>query len=120
MLSQRRINDFQGTDSEYIIYLESIVLSRPVIPILSPPSPRSDVRDEATDNSDRDEASASSIWFIPYEPETNEESLRPAKRQRTQQRWEREMDEMLPASLNSQDWSLRRKNRRALILNHDT
>ena len=79
-----------------------------MIPILSPPSPRSEVREEAVDGySDGDEAS-DTLRIIPYEPETKEESFRPAKRRRTQQRWEREMDEMIPASLYSQDWISRR------------
>ena len=107
MISRRRINDFQGTDSEYIAYLESIV--RQAIPVRSPPSPpRSVVRYEAVNDSDGDEAPLNSLKFIPYEPETNEDDPPSAKRQRIQQRWEREMNDMLH-HLSVPDWSSERE-----------
>lgn len=108
MTSQRRIDDFRGTDSEYIAYLESIV-RQAIATQHPPPSPsRSAVRREASNDSDGEEAPRNSIEFIPYEPETDGDDSRPAKKQRGQPRWEHEMDNMLH-DLNDPDWSSVRK-----------
>jgi hypothetical protein len=115
MISQGRINDFKGTVSEYITYLESLVLQKTSAHPPSthpPPSPPSDARNEAIESSDSDEASASSIEFIPYQPPpsgrenfaiwpppSNQDHFAtgfpPAKRRQQRPRWEREMDKML-------------------------
>jgi len=107
MTSRGRIDDFPGTDSEYITYLEAIV--RQAIPTRPPPSPpRSVIHYEAFNEPDSDEAPPNSIKFILYDPETNEDDLPSTKRQRIQPRWEHEMDSMLH-DLSGSDWSSERK-----------
>lgn len=103
-----RIHDFQGTDHEYITYLESLVLQATAN--CSPPSPaRSDVRDETNDNSYS--SPENPIVFVPYQPQLSEQDqyfIRPTKRKRKERRWERLMDEMISEMAAEDLWSRRR------------
>ena len=111
-IQRPRINNFQGSIDEYIVYLESIVLQRNT----PPPSPtRSDVRGEAIDGSVTDKLPYDAIKFIIHRPEAKEDdaedccSARPGKRKRVESRWEREMNEMT-SRLTPEDWASRRKS----------
>jgi hypothetical protein len=100
-MSQRKIDDFIGTDSEYIVYLERKVRHLIAHPGSLSPPPSFD------GNNDFD--------IIEYDPVSSTQdaskSLRPAKRQRTQDkgRWEGEMDAML-RDINDEDLALKRKS----------
>ncbi|CZT13617.1 uncharacterized protein RAG0_17119 [Rhynchosporium agropyri] len=112
MGSRKRINNFCGTDAEYIEYLESKVCQLSAIE--SPPSPaRSVVREDAINNCDSGKHPTTTLAFIEYDPHTDgidRPSQSPAsKRQRTQPRWEREMDEMLRDFPDTRNWASKRK-----------
>lgn len=129
MVSGRKLYpDFQGTDVEYIDYLEAIILSdatrypsaiplpplrrsatsRPSAPS-PPPSPSpSSLRDEAIENSDGDKTD-NVLEFIPYEPKA-QTSFRPAKNNGETGIWRhrknRELDDIIKDT--GKGWALRR------------
>ena len=103
MNRRRRIDNFQGTDIEYIGYLESKVAQlsnlRPAPD--SPPSPTPS-HEGVNEESDNDAA----VTFIEFDPST---LPRLAKRRRTTSlRWRIEMGEMLREISDMRDWSLKR------------
>ena len=104
MSSHGRIDNFHGTDADYIIYLELKV--QRLIGGARPPSPAtSEGRTEH--QSDGGVVSDNSpLTFEQYDPQQHVVA-RPAKRQRTASRWATEMEEMLQKI--SSDWSGRRK-----------
>lgn len=106
MSSQGRIDDFHGTDAEYIAYLESKV--QQLTGGARPPSPAtSEGRKEAINQSDSEVDSGNSTLIIEhYDPQLYD-IVRPTKRPRTELRWMTEMEYMLRDI--SSDWSRRRK-----------
>lgn len=109
---RKRIDDFCGTDTEYIDYLESKICQ--LTATESPPSPvRSVVPEDAINDCDSDEHPTPSITFIEYDPHIDRldhrsQSQAP-KRQRIQPRWEREMDEMLRDFPDAGNWASKRE-----------
>jgi hypothetical protein len=132
MASQKRRFNFQGSDQEYIAYLESLLLdvrdayraplSQPYQPSrpspASPPSPPfspslspTDVGDEVIDNFKGDDVSTNSLKLVWYQPPKDEAphcSKRGAKRKRPEPDWERVMDKMV-SEIAAKDWSSRRR-----------
>jgi len=90
MTIRTRIDNFQGSDSEYIIYLERKVtqLTRPHSP---PSSPQADVGDK--------------LRFVPFEPGTLATCGKT-----TPNRWQNEMDKMLGSFPGDGDWSSKRES----------
>ncbi len=107
MISQRRIDGFVGTDHEYIAYLESKYLELKAQSSIAHPGPPSPPPSFDGDND---------FKIFRYEPcsstQGSSQPPRPAKKQRTQERWqdrlEEEMDAML-RDINNEDLALRRK-----------
>ncbi|CAG8980093.1 hypothetical protein HYALB_00012559 [Hymenoscyphus albidus] len=105
MATEQRIDNFQGTLSEYVVYLETKV--KQLTTVYSPPSsPQSDVCDEGIDNSDAG-PSTRRIEFIPYEPDTLPQSAK--RRRKSKPRWQKEMDNMLRDIPSAEDWSSKRR-----------
>ncbi|CZT53504.1 uncharacterized protein RSE6_15114 [Rhynchosporium secalis] len=109
---RKRVDDFCGTDTEYIDYLESKICQLTATEPL--PSPvRSVVPEDAINDCDSDEHPTPSITFIEYDPQIDRldhpsQSQAP-KRQRIQPRWEREMDEMLRDFPDAGNWASKRE-----------
>jgi len=92
MIAKTRIDDFVGTDSQYIIYLETklaqLTRNHPF-----PFSPQSDVGDELT--------------FVLFKPEILYSLA--AKGPKSKPRWQNEMDSMLGNILTAKDWPSKRE-----------
>lgn len=87
MNTQQRIDNFQGTVSEYVAYLENKV--KQLTRVNSPPSPESDTI---------------------FRYHDSDALARPAKKPRkSRPRWKNEMDKMLHDIPNAGDWSSKRE-----------